>query len=141
MNLSNIQNYSDQEIFNNIMDLLIQQNAKSQDAEGGWLYRGDEGRKCAVGLIMDEYKSCYESEGVSTIIEADYPNATSKITLLEVLQAVHDLQLPEEWPLIKVELYEILFNQRSVNDTKVAYDFYTMQNILAYKAKNGGSKK
>ena len=33
MNLSNIQNYSDQEIFNNVMDLLIQQNAKSQDAE------------------------------------------------------------------------------------------------------------
>ena len=30
MNLSNIQNYSDQD---HIMDLLIQQNAKSQDAE------------------------------------------------------------------------------------------------------------
>lgn len=33
MNLSNIQNYSDRDIFNNVMDLLIQQNAKSQDAE------------------------------------------------------------------------------------------------------------
>lgn len=33
MNLSNIQNYSDRDIFNHIMDLLIQQNAKSQDAE------------------------------------------------------------------------------------------------------------
>ncbi len=105
------------------------------------LYRGDEGRKCAVGLIMDEYNPNYEIYGVRTIVKASYPNATSKIILLEVLQAVHDLQLPEEWPLIKVELYEILFNQRSVNDTKVAYDFYTMQSILAYKAKNGGSKK
>ena len=105
------------------------------------LYRGDEGRKCAVGLIMDEYKSCYESNGVGTIIEADYPNATSKITLLKVLQSVHDLQLPEEWPLIKVELYEILFNHQPANDAKVAYDFYTMISILAYKAKNGGSKK
>ena len=141
MNLSNIQNYSDQEIFNNVMDLLIQQNAKSRDAEGRCLYRGDEGRKCAVGLIMDEYKSCYENSGVRTIIEADYPNATNKITLLEVLQSVHDAHFPEEWPLIKVELYEILFNQRSVNDTKVAYNFYTMISILAYKAKNGASGK
>lgn len=141
MNLSNIQNYSDRDIFNNVMGLLIQQNAKSQDAEGNCLYRGDEGRKCAVGLIMDEYKSCYESNGVRTIVEANYANATSKITLLEVLQAVHDLQLPEEWPLIKVELYEILFNHQPVNDTKVAYDFYTMQNILAYQFKNRGSKK
>lgn len=141
MNLSNIQNYSDQEIFNHIMNLLIQQNAKSQDAEGRCLYRGDEGRKCAVGLIMDEYKSCYETNGVRPIVEADYPNATSKITLLEVLQSVHDLQLPEEWPLIKAELYEILFSHQPVNDTKVAYNFYTMISILAYKAKNGASKK
>lgn len=141
MNLSNIQNYTDQEIFNHIMDLLIQQNAKSQDAEGRCLYRGDEGRKCAVGLIMDEYNPLDENEGVRLIVEANYANATNKITLLEVLQAVHDLQLPEEWPLIKVELYEILFNQRSVNDTKVAYDYYTMQSILAYKAKNEASGK
>ena len=105
------------------------------------LYRGDEGRKCAVGLIMDEYNPFYENSGVRTIVEANYANATSKITLLEVLQAVHDLQLPEEWPLIKVELYEILFNHHPVNDTKVAYDFYTMQSILAYKAKNGASGK
>ena len=123
------------------MDLLIQQNAKSQDAEGNCLYRGDEGRKCAVGLIMDEYKSCYENNGVRTIIEADYPNATNKITLLEVLQAVHDFEPVEEWPLIKVELYEILFNHHPVNDTKVAYDFYTIQSILAYQFKNRGSKK
>lgn len=141
MNLSNIQNYSDGEIFDHIMGLLIQQNAKSQDAEGNCLYRGDEGRKCAVGLIMDKYNPFYENSGVRTIVEADYPNATSKITLLEVLQSVHDLQLPEEWPLIKVELYEILFNHQPVNDTKVAYDFYAMISILAYKAKNGGSKK
>jgi len=141
MNLSNIQNYSDREIFGHVMDLLIQQNAKSQDAEGRCLYRGDEGRKCAVGLIMDEYNPLDENEGVRLIVEANYANATSKITLLEVLQAVHDLQLPEEWPLIKVELYEILFNHQPVNDTKVAYDYYTMKSILAYKAKNGGSKK
>lgn len=141
MNLSNIQNYSDRDIFNHIMDLLIQQNAKSQDAEGIYLYRGDEGRKCAIGLIMDEYKSCYENIGVRTIIEVDYPNATNKITLLEVLQAVHDLYLPEEWPLIKVELNKILFNHQPLNDTKVAYESRTMQSILAYQAKNGGSKK
>ena len=141
MNLSNIQNYNDREIFDHIMDLLIQQNAKSQDAEGNCLYRGDEGRKCAVGHIMDEYNPLYENNGVRTIVEANYANAASKITLLEVLQAVHDLQLPEEWPLIKVELYQILFNHHPVNDTKVAYDFYTMKNILAYKAKNGASGK
>ena len=105
------------------------------------LYRGDEGRKCAVSLIMDKYNPFYENSGVRPIVEANYANATSKITLLEVLQAVHDLPLPEEWQLIKVELYEILFNHQPVNDTKVAYDFYTIQSILAYKAKNGGSKK
>ena len=105
------------------------------------LYRGDEGRKCAVGLIMDEYNPDYETNGVRTIVEANYANATSKITLLEVLQAVHDVQLPEEWPLIKVELYEILFNHQPLNNTKVAYDFCTMISILAYKAKNGASGK
>ena len=141
MNLSNIQNYTDRDIFNNVMDLLIQQNAKSQDAKGRCLYRSDEGRKCAVGLIMTEYNPNYENNGIRTIVEADYVNATSKITLLEVLQAVHDLQLPEEWPIIKTELFEILFNHRPVNDIKVAYDFYAMQNILAYKAKNGASGK
>ena len=141
MNLSNIQNYSDREIFDHVMDLLIQQNAKSQDAEGRCLYRGDEGRKCAVGLIMDKYNPFYENSGVRTIVEADYANAASKITLLEVLQAVHDLQLPEECPLIKVELYQILFNPQPLNDTKVAYDFYTFQSILAYKMKNGASGK
>lgn len=105
------------------------------------LYRGDEGRKCAVGLIMDEYNPLDENEGVRLIVEANYANATNKITLLEVLQAVHDLQLPEEWPLIKAELYEILFNHQPVNDTKVAYDFYTMKSILAYQAKNWASGK
>ena len=140
MNLSNIQNYTDRDIFNNVMDLLIQQNAKSQDAKGICLYRGDEGRKCAVGLIMDEYKPIWESVGVRGIIECEYPAAQDKINLLEVLQSVHDLEPVEEWPNIEVKLAKVLFGDMPITEV-ASYNHYTFQSILAYKAKNGASGK
>lgn len=140
MNLFNIQDYSDQEIFNHIMDLLIQQNAKSQDAEGICLYRGDEGRKCAVGLLMDEYNPAWENVGVTGVIQCEYPAAQDKINILEVLQSVHDLEPVEEWPNIKINLAKVLFEREPITNPE-CYNHYTFLSILAYQKKNGGSKK
>lgn len=91
---------TNQEIFNTVVEHLVKQKAMSVDAAGDCAYRGKNGLKCAVGvLIKDE---CYDPtiEGKransgpvvkalrASGIEASFASMTSN--LLMRLQELHD---------------------------------------------------
>jgi len=96
-----------QEVFDFVVNHLRLQNAKSVEdvEEGRCLYRGPEGRKCAVGcLIPDKNYSPYmEGRNIIAIAcEGTLSYETQKLfvehgNLLFGLQQVHDHSPIEEW--------------------------------------------
>ena len=54
--LSNIHEFTDQEVFDYVTEQLLIQNKRSGDISKCY-YRSDDGSKCAVGLLMiDDYQ-------------------------------------------------------------------------------------
>src|SRR4051812_610560 len=102
---------TDQEIFDKVATHLLTQNAKSLLLEPGQpiscLYRGREGKKCAIGcLIPDELYTPYiEGKRIFTlpmeirkVLEEGATSTSSRIELLGELQDVHDAWNVVEWP-------------------------------------------
>ena len=95
---------------------LLQQNAKSINRYGRCLYRGPEGRKCAIGCLIPDEKYDPAFEGFAfhpaPIPSLEIPPVPLKqISLLAAagleaiqlplgrrLQAIHDAYTVEEWP-------------------------------------------
>lgn len=108
-----------QEIFDKAARHLLTQNARSVGAfgvgAGACAYRGKGGRKCAVGIFIDDdyYQESMEGESALTLVRG-YPRAlksvfgepsddevfteTEQAHLLGELQRVHDGCEPSEWP-------------------------------------------
>lgn len=101
-----------QEIFDKVMRHLLTQGERSVDREGHCAYRGDNGKKCAIGCLIsdDAYNPDIEGRGISSLeVKAalrysgyDYLASLSrtdtKAELLSSLRRMHDLILPREWP-------------------------------------------
>lgn len=103
---------TDQEIFDKVATHLLTQNAKSVGAPGKCMYRAEDGKMCAVGvLIPDEaYDPCIENVPVAFCSTYNQEEKAAKLfailksqglerklsTLLR-LQAVHDETNPEDW--------------------------------------------
>ena len=101
-----------QEIFNKVAAHLLAQGARStamfDDAFGRatCTYRGAEGRKCAVGvLIADEHYGpgleglSANSYEVAQAVERSVGKLTpGDVDMLRKLQVVHDSTSPDEWP-------------------------------------------
>lgn len=95
-----------QEIFNKVRDHLVTQGVRSKDTNGHCAYRGDYGRKCAIGcLIKDEqYKRSLEGWNVFNV-DTHYALKVSGVVIeddddrifLNGLQTIHDNQAPPEW--------------------------------------------
>jgi hypothetical protein len=89
-----------QELFDTVVAHLRQQNAKSLKC-GACAYRGDNGMKCAAGILIPdaEYNPTMEGWNVSInssidrLIGEDY---VSRNVLLQ-LQQTHDVYEVEEW--------------------------------------------
>lgn len=94
-----------QEIFDKVANHLFTQKAQSANAEGSCMYRGYNGRMCAVGaLIADEaYDQSLENRRAnasivikallkSGVIESVYEE--EKVKLLTDLQDIHDFFMP-----------------------------------------------
>lgn len=89
-----------QEIFDTVARHLLTQGARSMVPDGPRMcaYRGAEGRKCAVGvLIKDEfYRPALERQGMTPVVKRAVEKSVGReLTqdeedLLQVLQAVHD---------------------------------------------------
>ena len=92
-----------QDVFNIAANGILKQGKRS--VSGLCLYRGPNGLKCAIGmLIPDElYENHFEgnSAGESGVIEAlikvGVPNTAEYADFLEHLQGVHDDHPVEDW--------------------------------------------
>ena len=103
---------TNEELFNRVRTHLLTQAKKSIDpATDNCLYRGPDGTKCAVGiLISDKYYSEYlENIGIGIgraggkVVEAVSNSLGVKLTidnieLLDALQDVHDRYEVAQWP-------------------------------------------
>jgi hypothetical protein len=102
-----------QEIFNKVASHLLQQNARSLNGKGICYYRGEEGLKCAVGILIPDCLYNENLEGVRVdsfsvlgcllkagVLETIYPSNycdEKKIALLMLLQTIHDKSTVLDW--------------------------------------------
>lgn len=108
-----------QEIFDKVASHLLRQNAKSVVTAGaiGCSYRGIEGRKCAIGILIDDDEYEPEMEGRSVGKLLDFPQCSwmwQHQGFLRELQNIHDTFPPEEWEdnLIRFsENHNLTFNK------------------------------
>lgn len=91
---------TDQEIFTKVKNHLLTQNAKSaREIDGACMYRGPNGRMCAVGcLIPDElYSYSIELNPVGYLPKEILNHLGGNEWLLQRLQSIHDLIEVEQW--------------------------------------------
>ena len=103
-----------QEVFDKVATHLLTQNFKSVDDFGRCcLYRGPEGTKCAVGILIpdEQYNPSMEHHTVQTLIDKfpmpEYFNR-DKIMLI-ALQRIHDSDLVSTWKL-QLEIVSVVYN-------------------------------
>lgn len=91
---------TDQELFDRVATHLLTQGEQSFDEGIGCAYRGENGKKCAIGcLIPDEWYS-EDLEGNTVhqkVIREAAGIAESQLQLADALQACHDCGLVSEW--------------------------------------------
>jgi hypothetical protein len=95
-----------QQIFDIVATHLLKQKARSQNhSRTACLYRGQEGRKCAVGvLIADEhfepdFNQCgvYNSKVVNSLQKSGISTDIDTMDLLGDLQWIHDSHPVDGW--------------------------------------------
>lgn len=86
-----------QQIFNYVIPALIAQGGQSVDGGGACVYRGVDGRKCAIGMLIKDEFYKPELEGTSVaypdVIAALHRsgvNTQSNGEFLHNLQCIHD---------------------------------------------------
>lgn len=97
--LSNIHEFTDEQVFDEVERLLLLQGTKSVSpiSNNRCLYNDGQGNKCAVGLLMDRYEPSFECNTLWEVISYAWPNARCKYSLLRLLQHIHDFYPEEEW--------------------------------------------
>ena len=117
-----------QEVFDKIVNHMLTQNAKALDVKGICMYRGEEGRMCAVGcLITDEAyspdieKNAADTEEVlqalrnSGIDIAPWSPSNADSRFLNEIQQIHDYIDVDVWEKALIRFAEknsLLFNWR-----------------------------
>lgn len=106
---------TDQEVFDKVARHLLTQGCRS--ISGGCAYRGEGGRKCAIGCLIEDNLYDPDFEGVAVNV---FPpgkeycryktalalrtvlanNVTDNFNLLSRLQQVHDQSSPCEWKYV-----------------------------------------
>lgn len=92
---------TEQDIFNIAANGLLKQGKKSMD-RSSCMYRGLNGLKCAIGmLIPDElYQDRFEGQSASdsdVMKTFNVPNTVAFADFLNHLQGVHDEHIPNDW--------------------------------------------
>ena len=105
-----------QQVFNKVAKHLLKQNERATNADGGCMYRGEAGTKCAVGCLIPDKKYTEEldypemgssnlarSRAVQEVLEGEglqlFENGkpTEMMDMLNRLQSVHDNTAPSAW--------------------------------------------
>lgn len=91
-----------QEIFDIVYKHLLTQNVKSQGKYNDCRYRGDNGLKCALGILIPDskYEPKYETKLVRTLVENNIIEDVSlaSVAFLYSLQKIHDDVAVTAWP-------------------------------------------
>ncbi len=91
MNLLNIDNYSKQEIFDFVVNKLLDQGHGSTDERGRCMYRADNGSRCAIGWLMpDTWVAKEDFCYTGTLKKYDVRVSVEQLFFLEDLQRAHD---------------------------------------------------
>lgn len=97
--LKTLNTATEQEVFDQVAEHLLKQNAQSRHALG-CAYRGNDGLKCAAGCLIadDEYSEEFENKPWSELGRniSNFPKKHSG--LIQGLQAIHDTRPPVCWP-------------------------------------------
>ncbi len=97
--LKNLNKKTAQEVFDYIANHLLTQNAQSKDPNNGaCLYRGPDGKKCAVGILFEDsdYDRNYEGTNwIGLCVDDAFPQR-HKI-LIHKLQEIHDNMPANHW--------------------------------------------
>lgn len=91
-----------QEIFTTVVKHLLTQNKTSIDEKHiSCLYRGPNGLKCAVGILItdDEYSEEMECKSVDVLIDENLlpERLIEHSYFLQQLQKIHDSGQPKDW--------------------------------------------
>ena len=99
--LNDIDRLSEQQIFEASASHLLTQMQQSKVPDGGCLYRGPNGLKCAAGIFIsdEEYPSFPERVWDEAVEHRINENNIQKYNLISDLQDIHDYTQPENWYL------------------------------------------
>jgi hypothetical protein len=93
---------SKQEVFDIVAKHLLVQNAKSVRALGPHrtlhsAYHSVDGKKCAIGCLIDVSEYTIEMEGSADPYDVIPERYRAHSSLLIALQGIHDTRAPERW--------------------------------------------
>lgn len=93
---------TDQEAYETVCRHLLTQRQKSRAEVGGDVvcaYRGEDGRKCAIGCLIsdDQYRPDMECNTVRGLVESHGLVLCPSTALLRDLQVLHDTMPVDRW--------------------------------------------
>ncbi len=92
---------TNQEVFDKCVSFLRKQGCASLSEKGFCSYFGPDGKRCAVGVFIEEneYKPEFEGDSLNCrpLIQELMRNKGIDLRLLDRLQDVHDGYMFEEW--------------------------------------------
>ena len=107
-------------MFNTVREHLLKQNARSED-DAGCAYRGADGCKCAVGVLISDEFYDKDLEGsniqdIDVLLALNYSIGRdisySEKEMLFALQRMHDTRTVDDWPTIMDEIEaEFFYNK------------------------------
>jgi len=112
---------TEQEVFDQVAEHLLKQNAQSEHALG-YAYRGEGGLKCAAGCLIadNEYSEEYENRGWAVLVR-NIPNFPKRHSgLIRGLQNIHDTRSPKHWPI---------YLQKLARKYKLTYRFQMYEDV------------
>ena len=105
IDLSNLAEASEQEVFDQVKNHLLTQMECSVNEQEHCVYKSEEGLKCAAGCLIAEHQYDPKMEGEAwsgLVTQGIVPNAHEE--LIGKLQSIHDGMLPENWSFELEEL-------------------------------------
>lgn len=101
MSMTNLNDYSDRAVIREVLERLVDQGRRSmrvnnEDPISGLMcaYRGDDGARCAVGLLMLDSEYVMDMEGsIAKGLASWFPHLVRRLPLLATLQSYHDDRL------------------------------------------------
>lgn len=112
---------TNQELFDKVATHLLKQGRRSVRANGECAYRGKDGLRCAIGVLIPDDKYGRGLEGLSSDA-GSVMNAAGLVDenslLAHVLQWVHDSVEPAEWrERLKIEAESFRLNADVLRET------------------------